>query len=252
MDKRLLLSLGLSEGEARLYAEVAKAREISPSALAKEAGMKRTTAYSAARVLVEKGLLVEDTTKRPRVFRLAVADELALAISAEQKRSEDRQMLLKQLADEVSVTSAEKSYPVPKIRFVEEKNIGAFFRQETGKWNASMMETDATWWGFQDHTFVDHFSDWIRWYWERAPKGADTKLLTNLSSSERSMQGKFEHRHMKYWGEATNFISTVWAVGDYVIMLNTRQHPFYLVEIHDKLMAHDQREVFRNLWPLVP
>lgn len=33
------------------------------------------------------------------------------------------------------------------------------------------MEKDSTWWGFQDHTFVEHYEKWIDWYWQEvAPK----------------------------------------------------------------------------------
>jgi hypothetical protein len=114
-----------------------------------------------------------------------------------------------------------------------------------------MLKTEPTWWGFQDHTFIDFFLNSAEWYWKQAPKAVDLKLLTNRSPTEQQLSGKFERRHVKFWGEATNFISTTWVCGDYIIMINTRNHPFYLVEIHDALMAHDQREVFKNLWPLV-
>ena len=35
---------------------------------------------------------------------------------------------------------------------------------------------------------------------------------------------------------------------DYIVMASTRQHPFYLVEIHDATLAHNMREVFKKLW----
>jgi hypothetical protein len=33
-------------------------------------------------------------------------------------------------------------------------------------------------------------------------------------------------------------------------MAMTRQHQFYLVEIHDAMLAHNMREVFKTLWKL--
>lgn len=48
----------------------------------------------------------------------------------------------------------------------------------------------------------------------------------------------------------TNFTATTWICGDSQIMISTRQHPFYLVEIHDKTMAHNTKEIFRKLWNL--
>jgi predicted transcriptional regulator len=251
MDTRLLSALGLGDKEIKLYTAVVKAKELAPAELAKAIGIKRTTAYSMARNLVEKGLLLEDATRRPRVFTPASPDDLQTEIQAEKKRSEHKQELLTKLAEEVSQVQAETIYPVPRIRFVGEDKLEAFLHQAMPEWDKSMLETDPTWWGFQDHTYIDYFMPYLDWYWKQAPEGIDLKLLTNRSSTEAALSGKHERRHVKFWGEATNFTSTTWVVGDYVVMVNTRQKPFYLVEIHDKLMAHDQREVFRNLWEMV-
>ncbi len=253
MDTELLMSLGLSEGEARLYRVVLKAGEITPAALAKAAGMKRTTAYSAARGLVEKGLLIENTSRRPRVFAPSAPEDIALVIEAEKKRSAERQDLLKKLSDGVSLQNAEKDYPVPKIRFIEEGKLEDFFREAFQRWNASMLETgEHEFWGFQDATLVEHYENQLHYWWKIAPKEFSTRILTNLGAAEKRLSSQYDQRVVKYWGEATNFLSTTWVTGDYVTLLNTRQHPHFAIEIHSRLLAHDQREVFRNLWPLVP
>lgn len=253
MDEKLLSALGLNEGEIRLYGAVLKAREITPAALAKAAGMKRTTAYSAARALVEKGLLIEDGTKRPRTFAPAAPEDLALAMEVEKKRSNERQELLKLLSEQVSMTNAEAVYPVPRIRFIEEAKLNDFFHQAMPVWNESMLALgESVFWGFQDASLVEHYEEQLHYWWKIAPKEFTTKILTNLGAAEKRLSTQYERRGIKYWGEATNFISSTWVTGDYVTMVNTRQHPFYAIEIHSPLLAHDQREVFRNLWPLVP
>ncbi|HYF29145.1 MAG TPA: helix-turn-helix domain-containing protein [Candidatus Paceibacterota bacterium] len=252
MDEQLLISLGLNTREAKVYKAVLRARELDPARLAKATGIKRTTAYSIARSLIEKGLLIEDSSRRPRVFRPAATEDLALAVETERKRSEERQQLLKKLAEEVSMVNAETTYPVPRIKFTEESKLEAYFPQVFPIWMESMIETkEYGFWGYQDATLVEAYEDQLHYWWSIAPPELYVKLLTNLSSAERRMMGKYERRDMKYWGEATNFISSTWICGDYVIMINTRQHPHYMVEIHSRLLAHDQREVFRNLWDLV-
>lgn len=252
MKDSLLISLGLNESEVRLYREVLKEREITPASLAKASGMKRTTAYSVARGLVEKGLLIEDATKRPRTFSPSAPEDIALAVETEKKRSLERQNLLKKLSEQVSMTSASKEYPVPRIRFIEEAKLNDFFRQAFPLWNESMLEiNEPVFWGFQDATLVEHYEDQLHHWWKISPEALSTKLLTNLSGAEQRMRGKYDRRVVKYWGEATNFVSSTWICGDYVIMINTRQHPHYAIEIHSSILAHDQREVFRNLWPLV-
>lgn len=252
MDEKLLEQLDLSPGETKLYQAVAKARQIAPADLAKAIGVKRTTAYSMARSLVEKGFLTEDSTRRPRVFAPATPEDLQATINAEKKRTEKRQGLLAKLAEEVSMTNAETTYPVPRIRFIEESRMKEFFYQAIPIWNQSMVDTNEyDFYGFQDSTYVEYFEELLHWWWKVAPPGFEVYMLTNLTGGEKRMVGKYERRHMKYWGEATDFISTTWITGDYVIMINTRQKPFYAIEIHSKLLAHDQKEVFKNLWPLV-
>lgn len=252
MDKNLLAPLDLNESEIAVYTTVLKTGPVTPVALAKAAGVKRTTAYSIARGLVEKGLLIEDGTRRPRVFAPATPEQVRALTEREKQRFTERESALGSIADELSKLSAQKSYPVPTVRFIEEGKIDAFFRQQAPVWDASMLAQEPTWWGFQDHTLVEEFGDWISWYWKQAPEKIDLKLLSNRASSEIEFaKNVTDRRQIKFWGEATSFLSTTWAVGDYLVMINTRTHPFYLVEIHDKLMAHDQREVFKNLWPLV-
>jgi len=253
MNESLLAPLDLNESEVAVYLAVLEAGALTPVALSKAAGVKRTTAYSIARALVEKGLLMEDATRRPRVFTPSTPEHVETLIDGEREHFKKRELSLRSLADEIGKMAAKKSYPVPTVRFIEEDKIDAFMRQQTPEWDKSLLENDGTWWGFLDHTFHDHHAGWLDWYWKRVPEGISVKLITNRAPKELEAGKKYgERRQTKFWGEVTNFLSSSWIVGDYVLMLNTRTHPFYLVEIHDKLMAHDQREVFKNLWPLVP
>lgn len=225
----------------------------TPVALAKAAGVKRTTAYSIARGLVEKGLLVEDATKRPRTFDLASPANVLALIAEEKKHLSKKEATLTAVAKQLAELSSKSNYPIPTLRFIEEARIAGFLKQQAPVWDKSILESkETTWWGFQDHTFVEHYGDWIDWYWTQSPQPIDLKLLSNYAEAEVKFGHKYAPRRLiKYWGEATLFRSTLWAIGDYVVMINTRNHPFYLVEIHDALMANDQREVFKNLWPLV-
>lgn len=252
MNESLLSALGLNPSETKVYRAILKAKELDPATLAKQTNVKRTTAYSIARGLVEKGLLMEDASRRPRVFLPSAPEDIALAIESEKRRSEERQELLRKLANEVSLVTAEDSYPVPKIRFIEEGKLDQFFKQAFHYWNESMLETkEHAFWGYQDASLVTHYEDQLHYWWTIRPPELKVKLLTNLTGGEKNIRDTYKDREMKYWGEATDFLSSTWICGDYVTMINTRQHPFYAIEIHSKLFAHDQREVFKNLWPLV-
>ncbi len=50
------------------------------------------------------------------------------------------------------------------------------------------------------------------------------------------------------WDKAGKFTATTWVCGDYLILVSTAQHPHYLVQINDKILAHNMREVFKGIW----
>jgi hypothetical protein len=50
------------------------------------------------------------------------------------------------------------------------------------------------------------------------------------------------------WPGGMDLTSATWVNGDYIIMITTRQRPHYLVQIHDKTLAHNMREMFKNIW----
>jgi hypothetical protein len=45
-----------------------------------------------------------------------------------------------------------------------------------------------------------------------------------------------------------NFSSSIWVGGEYLIMVVTKNKPFYMFEIHDAALADNMREVFKNTW----
>jgi hypothetical protein len=56
---------------------------------------------------------------------------------------------------------------------------------------------------------------------------------------------------IKFWKKDFNFTATNGILGDYVILVMTKQRPHYIVEIHDAVYAENMRQVFRNLWDVI-
>lgn len=252
MDEKLFVSLGLSAKETKLFKAVLKGRELSPAQLAKAVGIKRTTCYSLARGLVEKGFLIEHAAKRPRTFSLSQAADLERTLHEERKRLTEREKTMKRFTDELSRATAEDSYPVPQLRFVEEGKLEHFLNSQSFKWDESMLKADGTCWGFFDPSYLEVFPKVVERYWKKTPKAIMLKMLSNGSGAalEKKMGRKYPRRHIKVWDKA-NFDSAIWVMGEYVLIVNTRRRPFYCTEIHDATLANDLREVFKNLWPLV-
>lgn len=248
MDDKLLNDLGLSAQEIKIFRAVLRTGSLTPAALAKSAAIKRTTAYHVAKVLAERGLLVENATRRPRIFSPATPQDIVSLIDTERRRTASQEQRLLKLSRELAKVSPETSFPVPQIRYVEEEKLEKFLYSETPKWHQSILAADSTWWGFQDHTFIEVYGKITDWYWRKHKQEISVKLLSNQSDTEKRMAGKYASRLIKYWPKQGSFLSTTWVVGNYIVMVNTRQRPFYLVEIQNDVLAHDLREVFRSIW----
>jgi hypothetical protein len=87
------------------------------------------------------------------------------------------------------------------------------------------------------------------WFWKTAPKQIDLKLFSNKSEIETQMkEKKIIRRQIKFWKGENELTGTQWVVGDYIILIVTKERPYYLVEIKDAIMAHNMRELYKNTW----
>ena len=249
MLEKLLNELGLGEKEQKVYKLILEHGKISPALLARLAEIKRTTVYSVANELVDKGLIIEDWGGKILYYIPSRENELEKIIGKEKEKTKNKESTIRELQEVLKNIPESKAYSVPKIRFVDEADLEQYLYEATPRWYESMLMTDATWYGFQDHTFVEKFEKWIDWSWEKAPQPIKLKLLTNESEIEEKMRDKkySEKRMLKFWGN-NEFTGTQWIVGSYIILVVTKQRPYYLVEIHDSVMAHNMREVFKGIW----
>ena len=75
------------------------------------------------------------------------------------------------------------------------------------------------------------------------------QFFSNDTAIERKLGKKYskDKREIKHLND-TNFTANTWICGNYLIMIVANQHPFYLIEIHDQMIAHNTREIFKKLW----
>lgn len=249
MLEKTLQELGLGNKEITIYKEILDHGKIAPALLARLTGINRTTVYSVAKELKEKGLIVEDTTGRTAYYSLARDQDLEKVVRQKREEQEKKESLIHELQEFLKNVPESKTYSVPKVKFIEEHDVEDYLYEATPRWHKSMNNTDKTWWGFQDHSLVEKFEKWIDWSWKKAPKDVDLKLLTNESDIEKKMAVKEykSRREMKFLDDK-NFTATQWVIGEYVVFIMTKQRPFYLVEIHDSVIAHNSRELFKDIW----
>lgn len=248
MITQTLEKLGFSPKEAEIYQAVLQAGKISHARLAKLTGINRSTVYAVVNTLSAKGLITEDLGGKITYVVARPADDLTLLIDKKEKELNKEKQLVHQAIDELFEITKGQEYAPPKIRFIEEDQLEEFLYKQVTVWDKSMLQYDGTWWGFQDPSFVEHYEKWIDWYWQKgAAEGTKLKLLSNEKAEELKKE-KFERRQVKFWSKSQDFSATTWVNGDYVIMIVTNKRPHYAVELYDKTLAHNNREVFKNLW----
>jgi sugar-specific transcriptional regulator TrmB len=248
----LLDTLALGSKEKAIYKIILERGKVAPAMVSRIAHINRTTVYSVAKDLKDRGLIVEDLGGKTLYYLPARSEELDKVIKKEKEKSDEKIATIKKLQSELTQLPQSKIYSVPKIRFIDELDIDSYLYEALTRWHESMLVSDNTWWGFQDHTFVEKFEKWIDHSWKVAPKEINLKLLTNGSEIEKKMRDKkyAEKRGIRFYPKS-DFTATQWVMGDYIIYILTKEHPYYLIEIRDAVIAENTRELFKKLWNVV-
>lgn len=247
--EKILTSLGLGPKEQKIYTLILERAKIAPATLSRLSGINRITVYSVLKELLGKGLVIEDLGGKTLYYSPAPAESIARIIEQEKKKLTEREGVYTQLQEFLKTLPGSKHFSIPKIRFVEGSDIEKYLYEATPRWNESSLQNNPTWWGYQDHDFVEKYRDWIVWFWDQAPEPINLKLFSNDSEIESQMAGEqIDRREIRFWDGDNDFTGSQWIVGAYIIMIVTSQKPAYLVEIHDSVMAHNMREVFKRMW----
>lgn len=247
--EKQLETLGLTQKQAQIYLAIQKQGRVAPADLSAITGINRTTVYSVTKELLNKNIIIEDLGSPKRELIATPPEDLQKLIDAELQTVEQRKSALKDAISGVKNIAGNAKHPVPRIQFVKEDRLADFLYERTPIWDKSMVERGGDYLGFQEPIFVEKFEDWIDWYWEQAPKEIKLQLISNVSSEAESrvkVKG-YERRKIVYWKESTDFDTTTWVMGDYVVIFVLSSSPNYLVEIHDTRFAASQRKLFLGI-----
>jgi sugar-specific transcriptional regulator TrmB len=245
-----LRELGFNEKEQAVYLTLFKHGPLSPSQLAKLTRINRPTVYNVAESLKAKGVVDTEAGNKTTIYLPLPPEHLLNLVDKPMRELEERKQLIRQTVDELKTLKASTTYPVPKIRFIEQQGLEDFLYSNIATWQESVKKTDHTWWGIQDYTFLKHFGKFNDWYWSQPiSEGVRMCQIGNESEEETRLlrRIKKQTRDVRFSSDML-FTSSVWVGGEYLIMIFTRQQPFYLVEIHDAMLASNMREVFKKLW----
>lgn len=252
MIKDYLQQAGLNKTEAEIYLTLYEHQRLSPSAITEITGIKRTTIYAAADELVKKGLANIAHGKNKRFYTVDSTDSLLRYIELQDKEIQIKKDAVKNAIAEMNEIPRSKAIITPKVRVVTEANLVDFLYKQAPIWEKSMLDIkEKSWWGFHSTDFIENkeYQEWILWYWKRAPKGIDLKLLTNDENVEQEMKKfKLKKRKVRFWQGNSSITGNQWILGDYIISVVTNVKSPYLIQTHDPIMAHNMRELYRHIW----
>ncbi len=247
----LFQTLGLNQNEQTVYLTVLQAGKIPPHRVARLTKINRTTVYSIAKKLAELGIIAFDLGQKVNYLVALPPEQLLMVCENEEKRLRKKREAAESLVKELKLITSEKQFSVPRIRFVEEIDLHNYLYEAYPRWAESVLTHGNMWRGFQDDSFTTTYQDWIDWTWKQdTQKTLEVEFLINQANVELTLETKYPTRKTKSLPQGIEFDSSFWITGEYLIMVQTRVRPHYLVEIHDAVLARNQRELFKGLWQL--
>lgn len=253
--KNTLKKLEFSDKEILVYLALLRNGKTKPSTLATITKLNRATLYNIAKNLISKGVVAEDISSKVLHYTPLPIESLNKLTDHAKREIKEKESLIKTAINDLGLITTDKSYPVPKIRFIEENNLEKFLFDNTTKWQQAVIDSDGIWWGYQDNSFAENFEKWIHATWQTdlsKHKNYKPQFFSNQTKVERRLSSKYskDKREIKYITD-TDFTANTWICGNYMVMIVTHQRPFYLIEINDQMISHNNREIFKKLWDVI-
>ncbi len=251
MLDQYLRQLGFSDKEIAVYLCIVEGGKLLAATVARSTKINRTTVYSVTKELIKKGVIAEDLGGTNTYYIALPVEELRNLYKIQEKELQDKKSVIENAISQLESLPKSKKYSVPKIRFIDELHLKDFLFKQLPLWIESAKSGDHNWWGFQDVTLLEAYPEWTDYHWSIFPKDYGTRLFTNQKLTEKEIAEKYEtdeRRQVKYWGKSKDFTATHAVLGEYIFFCITNEHPHYLVEIHDVVMADNLREMFKGMW----
>ena len=248
-----LLSLGLSEKEAKLYLTLLEVGANPVSSIARKAGITRTTAYAALETLKEKGLVSVIEKGGIQQYAPVAPEKLEEFAKHQQVKAEENYQKIKKIVPELKSLTGDLVM-APKVKYFEGAEgiktiykdtidvLKAFPKNKRIKYSySSAPEVDSGLRGFLDNYIAS-----------RKKNGVLSKSI--LPESKRSRA--YQKNAKKNLVEARimdadirmEFDSEVCIYGDKVAIMSLKNDRLHGVIIESPEIASTQRAIFNLAW----
>jgi sugar-specific transcriptional regulator TrmB len=251
MNISTFIDLGFTQNEARLYSYLVEAGRLSAYALAKKLSLPRSTVYSVLGVLEHKGLVRKEPVKGTWWYRVDNPEDLLEIFEKEESVLLRKKQLATILVKELKQVFKTKSNAIPRLEYYEGKaNIEKFLFNYLPVWRDSMLNTDKSTWGYQDDSFVKEYQPWLKEAWKVIHIEAKIagRIISNNNQIEKNLKNKIKGREVKTLGDKFNFTSSIWVMGEYVILILTREDPHIAFQIKSTTLSRNLKLIFEYLY----
>lgn len=250
--KDLLQAIGLYENEVRVYLALAEVGKSGAQLLSKRIGIPRTTAYAALDSLVKKGLVSISQRGSTSYFTANNPNAVLRLVENQKREINAREKCAQELTKILPAYFMNRNFSLPRLQFFEgRQNIENLLFDSLEQWRDSAAKYNNTWWGYQDHTFAEQYYKWIEHAWATKAENETYNFLSNYSEIELGIKKKkVPNRDIRLIPPEFEFTSSIWLVGDYILLLMTRQEPHYVFQLNDAVFAASLRLLFQLVWQM--
>jgi sugar-specific transcriptional regulator TrmB len=249
-----LKEIGFSEKEAGLYSILAERGTASANAISKASGLSRSTVYFVLEALVQRRVVSASKKGNSTFFHLNPPDSLCAVFEESLSSTHEKLKRAQEISQEVR-SIVKHPLKIPKVNFAEGRTgLKKLLYENEDKWFQSMRSTDGSWWGFDDKNLFALYETWFRHLWAKFEKERkdkiEVKVFTNVAVA-KELGERFPKTILRPLLDSYEFESTVWVMGNYLVVIQTRDNSHYGFQIEDGTLAKNMRAIFRLLWSKV-
>lgn len=253
MLEKHLEDLGLNQKEIVIYLALAELGKSTAQAVAKKAGLPRTSAYGFLDSLLELGLIQREQARDTTYYQVNDPQSFLRLLDREKAKLAEKEKSISEIMTVIDTYIEGREFSIPKLQFFEGRDrIETMLYQYLPLWRRSYKKIgDYTMWGYQDHTFVDEYQKWHKHAWESRDGNEIIKLFSTKEGVAQQSKDALVNREIRLLPEDIEFPCSIWIHGEYVLFGITRSQPHYLVLMHDTVFSAALRAMFQMLWRAV-
>ncbi len=237
----LFRELGFTEKEVQIYLLLAQAGKSTAQLLAKRAKLPRTTVYSILESLTKKGLVAEERSSASTFFVINKPSALLRGVEAEAVRIKRKEVVARELIDQIQPLFKSKLFGTPKVQFFEGKaGVDNMLHDHHEEWQTSLLSVDSCWWTILDRSFREQYREWLQFFRARTTKSEQCYCLSDTEDAAWALPAS----KVQKLPAGSKLSCSIIVAGDFVIFLVTHEEPHHAFELRDTAIASAVRLFF--------